>query len=61
MTKAGITIKDDTLIIHESGNKENVLYRSQLQEYDFNGNKRKCIDISVLDFLKDNGFEITVH
>ena len=61
MKKAGVTIKDDALIIHERGDKENVYFQSQLQEYEFNGIKRKCIDISVLDFLKDNGFEITVH
>ena len=41
MTKAGATIKDDALIIHELGNKENVLYRSQLQEYDFLRKQKK--------------------
>lgn len=61
MNKASITVKDNVVIIHERGDKENVYFQSQLQEYEFNGVKRKCIDISLLDHLKENGYELTVY
>lgn len=59
--KMCMTIKDDVVIIHKMGEPDNIYFECPLQEYEYNGNKRKCIDISVFEYLQDEQMEVKVY